>query len=76
MKNKKAEEVIKKLKEENETFTIEVIGDRENEINAFSILINCKEPFGSFGKKNNYGPISKKTIALLNEAEIKYKIIE
>ena len=75
MRNKKAEEVIKRLEKENETFSIRILGDKENKDNAFTILMNCKEGFNAFGKED-YAPINKKTIELLKKAEIKFKILK
>ena len=75
VKNKKAEEVIRRLQEENEIFRIRIIGDRKNEENAFAIFLNCKDGFGS-SEKSTYWGISKKTIELLKEAEIKFKILK
>ncbi len=75
MKNKKAEKVIKRLQEENKTYHIQILGDEKNKEYAFSILMNFGEGFNAF-KKDNYSPISKKVIALLDEAEIKYKVLE
>ncbi len=75
MTNNKVEEVIARLIEENETFTIEVLGDEKNKNNGFGILIHCKDEFSSSAKEIYHG-ISKKTIELLKEAEIKFKIIK
>lgn len=78
MKNKKAEEVIKRLtqiEEENRTCAIEICGDEQNKLDGFSIIMHNKEGFSSFGK-NEYCGISKQTINLLDEAEIKYKILK
>ena len=74
MKNKKAEAVIKRLQEVNQTFTIKVLGDAENKVNAFTITSEC-QPFSSF-RKNEYCGIQKNTIKLLEEAEIKFKILK
>lgn len=74
MKNKKAEEVIKRLQEETETFRIKILGDEKNKENAFAILLNCREGFSSINK-NEYFPINKKVIELFKEAEIKFKVL-
>ena len=74
MKNKKAEEVIKRIQEVNQTFTIKVLGDAENKVNAFTITSECQQ-FSSF-RKNEYRGIQKNTIKLLEEAEIKFKILK
>lgn len=74
MKNKKAEAVIKRLDEASETVIIKVLGDEQNKAYAFSILMRC-QAFGGF-KKNEYSPIEKGTLRLLDEANIKYKIIK
>lgn len=76
--NKKAEEVIKrlsKIEEENRSCSIKVLGDKENKLNGFSIIMYNKEGFNSFAK-NEYSGINKKTIALLDEAEIKYEVLK
>ncbi len=75
MKNKKAEAVIKRLQEANETFAIKILGDEQNKIDGFSIFINCNDDFGS-SEKGVYWGITKKTIELLKEAEIKFKILK
>jgi len=75
MKNKKAEKVIERLREENETFRVRILGDKQNEENAFAIFLHCKDGFGST-EKGTYWGISKKTIELLKEAEIKFKILK
>lgn len=74
MKNKKAEEVIKKLEEETRHFVIKVLGDKENKVYAFAILMHSEQGFGGT-EKEIYSGISKETIDLLNEAEIKFKIL-
>ncbi len=39
MKNEKAEEVIKRLQEENRTYRTQITGDEENKSNGFYILM-------------------------------------
>lgn len=74
MKNTKAKEVIKRLEEENKWYTIQVLGNEENKNNAFAILLNSGQGFNSTDKEVYHG-INKKTIALLKEAEIKFKVL-
>ena len=74
MKNKKAEEVIKRLEEENKTYTIQIVGDKKNKSNGFYILMTTQAM--SCGPNETFGPIKKSTLALLKEAEIKFKILK
>lgn len=74
MKNKKVKEVIKRLQEENRCCTIQILGSKGNKIDAFSILLNSGQGFMST-EKEVYRGITKKTIALLKEAEIKFKTL-
>lgn len=75
MVNKKAKAVIKRLMEESRTYNIKVLGDEQNQVDAFSILMHGKDGFGSTKKKEYWG-LTKTTIDLLNEAEIKFKVLE
>jgi len=70
----KAKKVIKRLKEKNKAVTIEITGNRANQIDGFSILL-LSTNITSY-KKNVYVSIGKKVINLLDEAGIKYKVIE
>ena len=77
MVNEKAKKVIErlqKMEEECRTCAIKILGDEENKVDGFAILLHNKEGFSSFGK-NEFCGISKKTLALLDEAEIKYNKI-
>ncbi len=74
MKNKKAEEVIKRLQEENKTYTIQIIGDEENKSNGFYILMTTQAM--NCGPNETFGQIKKSTLALLDEAKIKFKILK
>ena len=76
MVNKKAKEVIARLeKEADENWnTIQILGDEENQVNAFGILMNSQRFSGT--SKNLYHGITVKTINLLKEAEIDFKITE
>lgn len=77
MINEKAKKVIErlqKIEEDNRTCAIKILGDEENKLNAFTILLHSKEGFSSFSKNEYYG-VSKQTLALFDEAEIKYKKI-
>ena len=69
----KADEVIKRLQEENRTYRIQISGTEKNKVNGFSVLMNS-QAFGSL-EKEIYCGITKKTMALLDEAEIKYEIL-
>ena len=70
----KADEVIKRLQEENRTYRIQITGDEENKDNAFGILMNTQAILAI--KDEGYTGIKKSTLDLLDEAEIKYKILQ
>lgn len=74
MKNKKAEEIIERLQEVNNTCAIKILGDKENKVYAFSIIASC-QGFSSYNVNEYYG-IKKNTLDLLNEGKIKYKILK
>ena len=74
MKNKKAEAVIKRLQKENEVFTIQISGNQKNRENGFYILMNSQR-FSSTSL-NEYHGIKQSTLKLLDEAEIKFKILK
>ncbi len=67
----KADEVIKRLQEENRTYRIQIIGDEKNKDDGMAILMT--QSF-SVIKDVGYIGIKKSTLALLDEAEIKYTI--
>lgn len=73
--NKDAEKVLKRLRKQNKTYTIRISGDEENKVNSFAILMDSGQGFTSAEKETYYG-ITKKTIDLLKEAKIKFKILE
>lgn len=75
MKNKQAEKVINKLRKNTETFSIEILGDKENQEYAFEILVLIGQVFTGV-KYNRYYGISKGAIELLKEAKIKFKILK
>ncbi len=70
----KADEVIKRITKDNEVFTIKLLGSEKNKSNAFYILINTQQTIST--EKNIFHLIEKSTLDLLDEAEIKYKILE
>ncbi len=77
MINEKAKKVIErlqKIEEDNRTCAIKIIDNKENKIHALTILLHNREGFSSFGK-DEYCGVSKQTLALFDEAEIKYKKI-
>ena len=45
MVHKKAEEIIKRLQEENKTFVIQITGNEENKLSGFTLLLHSKEGF-------------------------------
>lgn len=77
MKNKKAEKVIERLQKnfekENKVFTIQMLGDKVNKLNGFSILMYADS--WSATEKEIYHGIKQSTLDLLNEAEIEYKLL-
>lgn len=73
MVNKKAQTVIKRLEEENRTYTIKILGDEDNKAKGFYILMLTQQTTSI--KENVFHGIKKKTLELLKEAEIKFKVI-
>ncbi len=73
MTNKKAEEIIERLKEKNKTVSIKFTGDEENKVYGFSLLMESQNRIDCIGK--GYHGITKETIELLEEAEIKFEIL-
>lgn len=71
--NLKAKAVIKRLREKNKTFNIKLLGDRENELDAFAIMVESNKQFSE--DEGIYKGLTKKTIALLKEAEIKFEVV-
>ncbi len=76
MNRKKYKEIMKMLKERNRTYVIKFTGNRAEKIAGFSIIMNSNKDLICSSKRNIFHHISKETIDLLNEAEIKFKIIE
>ena len=76
VKMNKAEKVIKRLQKENETFTIKILEDKKNRENGFGILLNAPAQTFSSTNLNEYYGIKKSTLKLLDEAEIKDKILK
>ena len=74
MKNKDAEKVMVRILEENRGYTIQIIGDKENKDSGFYIMMTTQPTFSN--KKEVFHGITKKTLVLLDEAKIKYKIIK
>lgn len=68
----KAEEVIKRLDKENRTYSIKILGNKKNQENAFAILLSSTSFHGT--AENVYHGIPQKTIDLLKEAEIDFKL--
>ena len=74
MKNKEAEKVIKRILEENRGYTIRIIGDKENKDSGFYIIMTTQHTFSN--EKDVFHSINKKTLALLDEAIIKYEVMK
>ena len=69
----KADEVIKRIEEENEVISIKIIGNDKNKSDGFYILMNTQHIISD--AKDVFHGITKKTLNLLNEAGIKHEII-
>ena len=69
----KADEVIKRIEEENEVISIRIIGNDTNKAQGFYILMNTQQTISD--EKDVFHCIEKKTLSLLNEAMIRYEII-
>ena len=69
----KADEVIKRITEENEVISIKIIGNDKNKADGFYILMNTQQIISD--EKDVFHCIKKKTLSLLNEAGIRYEII-
>lgn len=74
MKNKKAEEVINRIMEENKVRSIKILGDEENKDYAFKIILTGNSVIAD--KEETYHGIKNKTIDLLKEADIKFQEIK
>lgn len=68
----KFKQVMKRLEEEDRSYSIRLLGDKKNKLNGFSILMHTRI---SSDKEHDYHGISKKFVDLLKEAEIKFKIL-
>ncbi len=69
----KADEVIRRIEEENEVISIKIIGTDKNKADGFYIIMNTQQTISD--EKNVFHCIKKKTLGLLNEAGIRHEII-
>jgi len=67
-------EVLDRIEKETKVFTIKVFGSEKDKDDAFYILMNTQHLVGD--KDEIFHGIKQKTLDLLDEAEIKYKIIK
>lgn len=66
--------VMDKIKKETEDYSIQILGSRKDQEDAFYILMNTQHLISD--KKNVYHGIKNSTLELLKNAEIKFKILE
>jgi len=69
----KADEVIKRIDEQNKCYSLEILGTRKEKADGFYILMNTQQLVSD--EKDTFHLIKKSTLDLLDEAEIKYKIL-
>lgn len=72
--NKKVQKVIDGLSKKYDTHKVKVLGGREDQKNAFAILMRCGHTFSST-KENEYFGLTNETMDAFKEAGIKFRVI-
>ena len=72
-KGHKRQSVLDKIRKENETFIIKIIGNKQDKVDAFTIITNTQSVYSD---RIGYHGIKRSTMDLLEKAEIKVKIID